>query len=76
MMKPVEHIRTKVFGISQTAFAELAGVSQPTVSRWEQGTLEPGRDELERIRDEARRRKLPWKDSLLFDVPEGAETPV
>jgi transcriptional regulator with XRE-family HTH domain len=71
-MKPVEHIRKSVFGLSQEAFAEVAGVSQPTVSRWETGEFEPNRDELPRIRDAARGRGIEWDDRWFFEAPAGA----
>jgi transcriptional regulator with XRE-family HTH domain len=71
-MKPVEHIRKSVFGLSQEAFAEVAGVSQPTVSRWETGEFEPNRDELQRIRDAARGRGIEWDDRWFCEAPAGA----
>lgn len=69
-MQPITHIRTKVFGLPQKAFAEVAGVSQPTVSRWEAGEFEPNRNELDRIRTAAMERGLNWDDRLFFEVPE------
>ena len=36
-------------GYTQTSFAEVLGVSQPTVSNWEAGTQEPNFDTLKRI---------------------------
>ena len=68
-MNAVEHIRTRVFKETQTGFAAIAQVSQPTVSRWEAGTLEPGRDELALIRQEALARGLPWQDQWIFEAP-------
>jgi transcriptional regulator with XRE-family HTH domain len=59
--------------MTQASFAEVAGVTQATVSRWERGEFEPSRDELVRIRDEARRKRIRWRDSWFFDQPsEGA----
>lgn len=68
-MLPIAHIRSQVFKLSQAAFAEVAGVKQPTVSRWERGEFEPNRDDLERIRRAALDRGLPWDDSWFFEVP-------
>lgn len=69
-MQPITHIRKNVFGLTQAAFAEVAGTTQATVSRWENGEFEPNRDDLERIRSAARERQLAWDDSLFFEAPE------
>ncbi len=69
-MNTVEHIRTKVFGLKQGAFAKVAGVSQATVSRWEKQGSEPTRDDMDRIRSAAMERGLEWNDSLFFETPE------
>ena len=69
VMRPIAHIRTKLFKMNQTAFAKVAGSNQGTVSRWETGELEPDRDILERIREAALDRGLEWSDSLFFEVP-------
>lgn len=71
-MHPITHIRSKVFGLTQAAFAEVAGTTQPTVSRWENGEFEPNRDEMARIREAAIERDLPWDDRLFFEAPEEA----
>jgi DNA-binding transcriptional regulator YiaG len=68
-MKAVAHIRNRVFGMSQAAFAKVAGVSQATVSRWESGEFEPNRDELERIRRAALNGCKPWDDRWFFEEP-------
>lgn len=68
-MNTVEHIRKKVLGLSQEAFSRVAGVSQPTVSRWERGELEPGRDEMSLIRSKAIEDGKAWDDSWFFEVP-------
>jgi DNA-binding transcriptional regulator YiaG len=72
-MNPMLHIRKNVFGVPQTEMAEIAAVSQGTVSKWENGALVPDRDELDRIRSEAMRRNLEWDDRWFFEVPEAAE---
>lgn len=75
-MTPIAHIRSRVFKASQAEFASIAGVSQPTVSRWERGEWEPNRDELERIRSAAQDRRLNWDDKWFFESPpESKEAP-
>lgn len=71
-MHTVEHIRKDVFGLSQAAFAELAGVSQATVSRWETGEFEPNRDDLQRIREAAISAGKDWQDRWFFEAPSEA----
>jgi transcriptional regulator with XRE-family HTH domain len=48
-MNPLKRLRTEVLGINQAAMAEVAGVTQATVSRWENGEGEPSLSELLRI---------------------------
>jgi transcriptional regulator with XRE-family HTH domain len=67
--RPIEHIRRIVFDVSQAAFAEIAGTTQPSVSRWEQGLQEPDRTEMEKIRQAALKRGLVWDDRLFFEIP-------
>lgn len=74
LMRPIEHIRRNVFQVTQSAFAAIAGTTQPQISRWEVGSAEPSRDEMAKIRAAARRRRLDWDDRLFFEVPKaGAE---
>lgn len=68
-MNTVAHIRKKVLGLSQQALADVAGVSQATVSRWENGELEPNRDEMSLIRSKAIDDGKAWDDSWFFEVP-------
>jgi DNA-binding transcriptional regulator YiaG len=65
----IAHIRTKVFRMSQQAFADLAGVRQPTVSRWELGELHPNRESMRRIREAALAGCKPWDDRWFFEEP-------
>jgi transcriptional regulator with XRE-family HTH domain len=70
-MNAVKFIRTKVFKLEQAPFAGIAGVSQPTVSRWEQTeitTSEPNREEMSLIRSEAIKRGLDWNDSWFYQT--------
>lgn len=69
-MRPIEHIRRNVFGLKQGPFAEIAGTTQPSVSRWERGELAPDQQEMARIRDAARLRGIAWDDRLFFEVPD------
>jgi transcriptional regulator with XRE-family HTH domain len=69
VMKPIEHIRKSLFEVSQTAFAEIAGTTQASVSRWEQGAQEPSQSEMERIRSEAVLRGIDWDDRFFFEAP-------
>lgn len=68
IMNAVEYIRTKVFKLKQAPFAAIAGVSQPTVSRWEQAASQPSRGEMEKIRSAAMDRGIPWNDSWFFQA--------
>ena len=73
-MRPIAYIRKKVFdNIPQAAFGALAGTSQTTVSRWENGDLDPGASEMERIRAAAIEQGKPWNDRWFFELPEEAE---
>lgn len=72
-MNVIKHIRARVFDdITQAAFAEVAGVTQATVSRWENGEFEPNRDDLDRIRRAAMEQGKTWEDRWFFEVPEQA----
>lgn len=64
---PILDIRRHIFGMNQIDFAKLVKVSQSTVSRWETLQLEPGLKDMRRIRKEAVRLRLTWKDSFFFD---------
>ncbi len=64
---PMIRIREQVFRVNQIAMAEIAGVAQSTVSRWENGEAVPDLAALRRIREEAARRGLMWHDSFFFE---------
>ena len=65
-MNNIKFIRTKVFKVSQTEFARIADTGQAVVSRWEKGENSPSLDQVKLIRDEAKRRLLPWDHDWLF----------
>lgn len=67
-MNTLKHIRRNVFQATQEEMASIAGVEQPTVSRWEAGVNEPSLRHLKRIRAEARRRNLSWDDNWFFST--------
>lgn len=62
----LRRIRCDIFRVSQIEMAEIAGVRQPTISRWERGLREPTLGSLKRIRAEALRRQLRWNDDWFF----------
>lgn len=68
-MGPIEHIRKEILGISQAEMARIAETTQPTVSRWEAGELEPSRAEMARIRAAVITRGKPWDDLWFFEAP-------
>jgi DNA-binding transcriptional regulator YiaG len=74
-MNTIEYIRHEVLGgISQAELAAIADTSQPTVSRWEAGDLEPDRRQLGLIRRAVLKRGLQWDDSWFFEIPHGAKS--
>ena len=68
-MKPIAHIRQEVLKVPQSALAAIAKTTQATVSRWETGELEPDREQMDRIRQAAFERGLPWDDRWFFETP-------
>ena len=73
-MNTIRHIRTNIFGVSQTAFAKIAGVKQASVSRWESSSNSsaPTLAEMAAIRAAALDKGLNWSDSYFFqsDAPD------
>lgn len=68
-MNALKHIRKNVFAVTQAEFAVVAGVTQATVSRWENGVA-PSLEEMQAIRSAASDRGIDWNDALFFDAPE------
>lgn len=66
-MNPLLHIRKNVLKITQAEMAAISGVRQATVSRWENGLLEPSLDQMRSIREEAVKRGVDWQDGLFFN---------
>lgn len=71
-MTPIQFIRKSVLGMTQTEFANLAGVAQATVSRWESGGMAPSQREMAKIRAAAQKAGKPWNDAWFFEVPKAA----
>jgi DNA-binding transcriptional regulator YiaG len=69
-MHPIEHIRKRIFDVTQVEFSQIAGTTQASVSRWESGELHPDRAEMERIRKAARKQGIAWDDRWFFEVTE------
>lgn len=71
-MNAIRFIRTKVFGVTQAEFAAIAGVKQPSVSRWEAGVA-PSLDDMQSIRSAAKDRGIEWNDQWFFEPAEPAD---
>lgn len=72
-MNAIIHIRKTVLNVTQGALANIAGVQQATVSRWESGDSSPDLDQLGKIRAALIERGISWNDEWFFVVPEAAE---
>lgn len=75
VLNAMAQIRKHVFRLTQAELAEIIDASQATISRWETGESEPPRDKLAMIREEARRRKIKWRDDMFFAAPIEEEAP-
>lgn len=65
-MNALKNIRKNVFKVTQSEFSVVAGVTQATVSRWENGVA-PSLDEMRAIREAAASRGIAWDDSFFFE---------
>lgn len=70
-MNAIRYIRKTIFQVNQAEFASLAGVTQATVSRWEddENGAAPSLDEMTAIRRAAAERGLDWSDAWFFEAP-------
>ena len=66
-MRALRRIRQEVFELTLAQMAEIAGVSQATLSKWENGIHPADFEAVARIRDEATCRGLTWDDAWLFE---------
>lgn len=66
-MNALKNIRKNVFKVTQSEFSVVAGVTQATVSRWENGVA-PSLDEMRAIREAAANRGIAWDDSFFFET--------
>ena len=69
-MTPMKRIRIEILKLSQTELAQIAAVNQATVSRWDAGSREPGRVEMQLIREYAKRKGARWSDKWFFEAAE------
>jgi len=70
-MNALKNIRKNVFAVTQAEFATVAGVTQATVSRWENGVA-PSLDDMRAIRTAAEERGVVWDDRYFFEAPSEA----
>jgi DNA-binding transcriptional regulator YiaG len=71
-MSRCKHIRTTVFGMTQTEFARMLGIRQSAVWELESRDALPERHQ-HTIRNEAIKRGLEWRDEWLFQQPEAGK---
>lgn len=74
-MSIIQHIRKSVLGVSQKQFADIAGTTQGTVSRWETGEMNPDLAQLGKIRAYALDLGKEWRDEWLFTAPSSDDAP-
>lgn len=65
-MSNIRKIRKEVLGLTQKQLADLCDVDQGTVSRWEQGRLDPRLSDLKKMREKALLDGARLKDSEFF----------
>ena len=70
-MNALRRIRLTIFKVTQSEMASIAGVTQATISRWENG-VPPSLEDMRAIRGAASDRHLDWDDQLFFDEPKEA----
>lgn len=72
---PVRHLR-RLAGMKQLHLAELMGVTQPTVSRWENGTLPLTVEQTRALQEIFAARPDPAQDAALKRLVETSMAPV
>lgn len=71
---PAKFIRTKIFDIpSQAAFAELLGLTQSAIARWETGARGISAKHKDAILALATKRGVDFQYSYFFEVPESED---
>jgi transcriptional regulator with XRE-family HTH domain len=73
-MTPFKHIRKFVLAATTGQMAEICGVSQGTISKWENGLHSPDLAAITRVRDHVKASGKEWDDSWIFEVPTAAPT--
>lgn len=75
-MNYLKRIRTEIFEVSQAEFARIAGVSQPTIHRWEsdEHASTPPLQEMNNIRSAAIKRGIDWRDEWFFSPKRGRKS--
>lgn len=68
---PIKYVRKHVFDVTQEELARIGQVSRSRVSRYDSGREAPPYAFLERLRDEAKRRKLSLSAEWFFEQPGG-----
>lgn len=68
---PIRFVRKHVFNVTQEELARIGQVSRSRVSRYESGREKPPFDFLDRLRREARARRLPFSAEWFFENPAG-----
>lgn len=68
-MNAIKTIRKDVLHLTLRELAEILGVSQGTVSKWENGQHGPTVEHLAKVRAYAQRSGIAWSDSWFFGDP-------
>jgi hypothetical protein len=71
-LSPPKFVRTAIFGMIQSVYAEALGLSQASVQKWEAKGKFP-RAAMDRVRALAKNRGITLHDTWLFEVPNAAK---
>jgi transcriptional regulator with XRE-family HTH domain len=70
-LTPMRFLRERVLGVpNQHIFADMVGVKQATVSRWEAGEFRPSAAVMKRIEKLADQRGIALDYKWFFEVPQ------